>query len=157
MTVIVYRDGVLAADTGVWCGTLIVSHHDKIKTHGDWMWACAGGSDTIQAFDDWVRAGFPRDAIPKKEGDSNVGAVMIGRDGRKWLFSDNMRGYEVTDHMPDWQVEGSHSETARTLLELGYSAIETVEWLIACRPYASGEVTAYDTRTHEQLRGMQGA
>jgi len=154
MTVIVYRDGILAADTGVWWDTIVVAQHDKIKTSGDWMWACAGSSEVIQAFDNWVLDGMPADSIPQKKGDGNFGAMMISRGGKKWLFGDNISGYDVTNQIPDWQVEGSHHETARTLLELGYSAVEAVEWMIACRPYASGQVTAYDTRTHEPVRLM---
>ncbi|UYZ08246.1 hypothetical protein CFBP5507_04360 [Agrobacterium salinitolerans] len=63
MTIVVYRDGVMAADTGAWASSAKHSFGDKLAMGTDGtLYGVAGHAAPSETFLDWVRAGA--DGVP---------------------------------------------------------------------------------------------
>lgn len=136
MTVICYRDGIMAADTAIWQADIFVAETMKIiRTAAGELVACAGEKPDIEAFENWSRTGFASDLRPRETED--FGAIVVRRDGRISRFDCNMRGYDDTNF---WAVEGCHAEFMSALMLAGYSAEAAVEMAIKHCAFAGGEV-----------------
>jgi hypothetical protein len=82
MTVIVYKDGVLAADR--MCSTavdLINGYHTKIHSQDGMMWGSAGPAEDGYAFDAWVRANRPGEQPELRTGEDGFVGILIEADG----------------------------------------------------------------------------
>lgn len=144
MTVICYRDGIMAADSATWVGDFIV-HDDAqkiIRTPAGQLVACAGPLPTIQAFYAWAMDGFKTAKKPDKC--DNFGAVIVNADGVIQRCGEDMQRYEI---MGDWVSEGAHSSFMDALLIAGHDAIEVVELAIRHCAYAGGRCVSM--RLHE--------
>ena len=78
MTTIAYRNGVIAADTGLSTGPLLDSHIEKIAKHRDGSVAGASGEAWwITAFLQWFKNGGEMPVMPGK--DYSFGIVINKR------------------------------------------------------------------------------
>lgn len=151
MTVVAYRDGVLAADTAAWQGDVIVEHPNKVKTNARYSWACCGAASQIAKFDRWANDYFCMDSLhrPTKD-DDDFGAIIVHRDRRVWRCSNSFVLYEVTAHA-DFFVEGSSCQFMTGAMLAGASALGAVKAAIKYCAWAGGKCTAVNTDTGEYL------
>lgn len=138
MTVIVYRDGVMAADTAGWCGDVRINT-DEVKIHRTatgLLIGCAGSLPEIEAFRKWADGGFhPAD---KPEPAESFGSLCVSPDGTIIKYAPNFRSYTWKG---DWAVEGAHEEFLCGALAAGATAVQTVELAIKHMAYAAGQIT----------------
>ena len=134
MTVIAYRDGIMAADTGTWSGNLITSClSEKIyRTKDGALLACSGRVPEILAVRRWIDGG---DKPPASEKDT-FGGLLV-RPGLVERISWDMLIY------PDgaeYQAEGSHDDFLIGAMAAGASAEQAIRLSLLYTGYAAGEV-----------------
>ena len=148
MTVIAYRAGIIAADTGVWSGNIIIGNGPKLSRSP--KGSVAGGSGRaglLRRFhqlvvdgliDAWLEAGAtePLSGMSfRDEGD--FGAIFATRGSGVWLIDD--RGCPVR-FQAEFYAEGGAREMVMGAMAVGASAAEAVEIAIRFSDYASGRV-----------------
>lgn len=125
MTTIVWRDGVLAADSQV---TQQLSEHgggfrngsvQKIHRHRGFLYGCCGDLLMMERFRDWFHAGL-KEFCPLDECSE---AMIVCPDGRVLVYNG------VLPHRIDgpYYAIGSGRQFALGALALGASAVEAVE------------------------------
>lgn len=134
MTVIVVRDGVMAADTASWCGQIIVAHRNKIRRlHDGRLFAGTGERASADACFDWLdgRAEKP----PPEERDA-FAALILGPGGIERV------DYKFRTHADnqEFAFAGAHGELLFGALAAGASAEEAVRIAIRYGDSAGGEV-----------------
>lgn len=93
MTIICYRDGMLAADR--MCSStvdLIQGYHKKICEKDGSAWASGGAVQDCVAFDQWVRAGRQDGNKPSlsDDKDTSLVAILIEQDGTVKHYNYNL-------------------------------------------------------------------
>lgn len=133
MTTIVYRDGVLAADTQINSGNgnRAGSIHKIGRTKDGYRWAFSGGTEMQAACAAWAetREGDP----PEIDG----GFILIEPNGshREWWG----KGWlSATDPQAAW---GSGERIARGAMFVGADAVQAVRAAIALDPESGGQIT----------------
>jgi hypothetical protein len=138
MTVIAYRDGVMAADSLVGNNEgLIVGDIAKLARREDGSLAgCAGHAGDVAGFRDWFLAGSKGSwqAIDKDHG---FAAIIVSPQGQVTLVDQNGRGYRVE---APFYARGVGAELACGAMAMGARADQAVE--VACRysVYCGGNV-----------------
>lgn len=140
MTIIVYRDGLLAADTSTWQGSIMVDDNAQkiVRVPSGHLVACAGQLTGITLFRDWAAGGFKDNKRPPEQPEDQFGALVIDTDGIPYSFNHTMQRYPVKP--TEWAVEGSHVEFLTALMIAGKSAVEAVEIGIKHLAWAGGRV-----------------
>lgn len=134
MTVIACRDGVMAADTAVWCGDVLAGHTRKIIRLPDGrLFAPAGDRPVIDACCDWLNGGMVR---PGPVQECEFGALLLAPDGI-WRVDYRFNLYRSVG---DFAVEGAHDEFLMGALAAGASAAEAVRLAIMYGRRAGGDV-----------------
>jgi hypothetical protein len=150
MTVIAYKDGILAADTGCWQDGILVGETQKIVVTEISCFAAAGALTSTIEFKDWAIEAFVDRLRPKRTRD--LGAICVYRSGRVLLCGETFELYEP-NLFPNWHVQGAHTEFLRGAMAVGASAIEAIEAAITSCPWAAGSCIAFDTATGKQTHG----
>ena len=133
MTVIVYRDGVLAADTAAWQGDLKIGDDKKaFKLADGTLYACAGSLSEIMQFRQWMDAGQPN---PKPAIKEAFGAIIVNSAGQTFRVIGDSIPY-LLDR--PWLTEGSHDEFLNGLLVMGADAETAVTLAIRHCGFAGG-------------------
>jgi hypothetical protein len=127
MTIIAYRDGILAADGLTETDGLIVPGPPKIVRRGDAWVASSGALGDCAAFERWVADGRPDDEAP--ELDDGFEALVAERGGRVRWYDKRCAPVDVTA-LP-WAALGSGHQVAAVVLAQGGSAVEACR--LACR------------------------
>jgi hypothetical protein len=125
VTVIVYRDGILAADGLTETDGLIVPGPPKIVRAGKAWVAAAGALGDCAAFEQWVGDGSP-DEVP--ELDDGFEALVAEAGAVRW-YDKRCAPVDVTG-LP-WTAIGSGHQVAAVVLAQGGSAVEACR--MACR------------------------
>jgi len=134
MTVIVCRDGVMAADSGVWVGDIFSGHVAKIVRLGDGrLVGLAGWRPEIEKGLAWLAQRAPK---PPPVGDCDFAALILAPCG---IWRVNHK-FDVYRHIGEWAVEGAHDEFLLGALAAGSSAAEAVRLAIIYCRRAGGEV-----------------
>jgi hypothetical protein len=151
VTLIVLRDGVMAADTGVWGTDYVMAYEtlEKIKRLPNG--SLIGGSGDvalIQAYIDWATNDFPPDAKPEAgEKDDDFGAILAMATGEVFLIDYKFRRERVD---APFVVQGSHGEFAYACLLAGCSAAETVALAIKHTSHTAGRVVTHRLAQEEE-------
>lgn len=134
MTVIVYRDGMMAGDTAEWAGGCIVSHTHKVqRTKDGWIFGCSGIAAEISSFERWMHEGRNAPCPKLKE----IDALALAPNGKIYKFE----GSDAVDYSNvKFYVIGACCDFARGALHAGLSAAETVKLCIDNQAYAGGKV-----------------
>jgi hypothetical protein len=136
MTVIAYKDGIMAADTVTWCMDLVNNDVTMkiIRTPSGELVGCAGGVGVITEFQEWAMAGFPSCSKPK--GSDDFVALVVSPDGKVSKYDGEMRRYDsgVVGFI------GVHAEFLCGALAAGASAEQAVRLALTHCAYAGGEV-----------------
>lgn len=141
MTVIAYRDGVLATDSGQWQDQIIVStSHQKIYRlpEGMLLAGCGRACDVASCVE-WVRDGMRPGERPAKDEDKRFGAFLIdGRNAPPLIIEWDFRPYRATN-APFW-AKGAHIEFMLGAMAAGSSAEEAVALAVKWGDSAEGAV-----------------
>ncbi len=138
MTVIAYRDGVLAADTAGWCGQIMISTAEQklFRTPSGTLFACAGLVPDRERFAAWAFGGFDLSARPRQTRD--FGAITITSDGRIIKYDAKFEPYPWVG---TYAVEGCEEQFMLGAMAAGASAEEAVRLAIEQTAYAGGSVS----------------
>lgn len=138
MTAIVYRDGILAADTGVWAGDVLIGvYAQKIVRLADGsLIASAGSVDDITWFIEWAQEGFPVEGRPTDF--DAFGALHVQVDGSVRKFGKKCRPYPAANQ--PWFIEGGYEDFLHGACANGATAAEAVYLAIQHCPYVGGSV-----------------
>lgn len=140
MTVIVYRDGVMAADSAVWIGGIIVGNTKKIWRLSDGsLYAASGARPDVMACCRWLATGgMPHEKPAAVDDKEFFGALLVSSNG---VIGKIDRRFELYDaSCAKWAVEGAHSEFLLGALMQGATAEEAVSLAIQYGDSAGGEV-----------------
>ncbi|MFS8368255.1 hypothetical protein ACJRO0_12270 [Acetobacter oryzifermentans] len=136
MTVIVWKDGVLAADsqaaTEYGC---ITSSARKVQAIGKYLVGVSGTAMALGPIADWVRNDC-KGNLPEKIGGQSYGALIIGEYTGAIVENGGIQYVSREDP----QCIGSGAEIAYGALHMGASAVEAVEAAIARSIYCGGAV-----------------
>lgn len=135
MTVIAYRDGIMAADSAVWGDQIIVEHVRKIWRLADGsLFGCSGRLCDAQACADWLLNGGDKPAPAEK---GYFTALVAAPDGVVRRIEWDMRPFEITG---PYHTCGAHMEFLHGAMAAGASAEEAVRLAIRYGDSAAGEV-----------------
>lgn len=140
MSMVVFRDRQMAADTSLWEGYVMVAEREKIERLPDGrLIGCVGDCAIADPFMDWARQGFPAgfDIMPG-DNDEDFEALVVELDGRINRYDHKFRR-EVSAR--PWAVIGMGQNFANGLLVAGYSAKKVVETSIKHIAYVGGKVS----------------
>lgn len=138
MTIICYRNGIIAADTAIWSNTVICGHIRKIcrGKHGH-LGAGAGETSIIQDFLAWVDDGAKGDFNPGSTGEGDFVGILVDPDG---LYrSINWRGRRFISGS-EFVAHGAGVYIATGALAVGASAPAAVRACITYSGDCGGEV-----------------
>lgn len=134
MTVIAVKDGIMAADTGLWKGAAIYGHQRKIIRLTDGrLFAASGESGAVQECLRWLNGEADR---PTPETQDDFGALILAPDG-VWRIDYKYRLFR--DHA-NFPCCGAHSEMLIGAMAAGASAEEAVCIAIRYGDSAAGDV-----------------
>lgn len=151
MTIICYRDGIIAADTLISAGDARVGHRLKIDLVGGWLIGAAGNVAGLNYGLNWINAG------------AHLNEPLVfcpGFSGCLTLISPAGVPYHVNENstLPaefatPWTASGSGEDFALGALSRGASAAGAVEAAIECCMSCGGNVTwiAQDGLRHTEL------
>ena len=130
MTTIACRDGIMAADSAVWRGGMLVEKNaTKIVQCCGSLIACAGDASYQEAFLKWFINGEKKDSVPPQpDEDSTCVALRLDRDGSMYIYF--WPAFYPILVKNEHQAIGSGEQIAMAAMELGKTAIEAVE--LAC-------------------------
>lgn len=138
MTSIVYRDGILAADSASFCNGLITDfEREKITRVPGGIFAAAGDLSAIRLFKEWLEGGALRENRPHLASDS-LGAIVCWDDGRVEIFEEELAPFSMGSH--GWAVQGSSHDFLVGCMVCGKSAVEAVQLAIRYHYHSAGVV-----------------
>lgn len=144
MTTIVYRDGVLAADTRGYSGNHTpVGNKTKIFNleDGSILGLSSPRPGLSEAFRDWLENGSDMNAIPKFD-QFQISALRITSDGDIFYYDDSV--YPSGPLRADYFAIGSGDHYAFGALYAGATAIEAVE--------AAGQFDSFTNQDVESIK-----
>lgn len=138
MTVIAYRDGVLAADTAGWQDDIITCSVSKItKLPDGTLFASCGllcdGAEHVR----WLEKGERRDQIPPRIEDESFVGFHVMPNGDLYMVG---RDHERNKIDAEYAAIGSHTEFLYGAMAAGASAEKAVELAIKICAFAGGKV-----------------
>lgn len=134
MTVIAIKNGVIAADTGLWLGNICVEHCKKIRRLSDGrLFAISGHRAIGEACYAWLQD----ESLRPEPGsdDSDFGGLLLTKDG---AFRVDYKFRIYPTGIP--AAAGSHTEFLMGAMYAGASAEEAVRLAIKHGDSAAGEV-----------------
>jgi hypothetical protein len=145
MTIIVYRDGTMAADTGIWTESVAAGHTHKIRRMDDGgLVGCSGAPGFCEWFCRWLTSHPSADPMLCAKADhptindQGFGAVWVKPDGAVWKFNMDLLPFEVIG--PWVMTGGSAIDVATGALAAGATAEEAVRIAIRYSDGAAGDV-----------------
>lgn len=142
MTTIAYRNGVIAADTGLTCGSLRDSHVEKVAKHEDGSIAGACGEAWwIEAFLTWFKKGGEVPVIP--DGGHFSSALVINKRRKVTIYESEKgktRSYEIK---APYHAIGSGRELALGAMFAGAPPTSAVKAAMAHHDGTYGKVQSY--------------
>lgn len=145
MTVIAYRDGIMAADTGVWRDQIVSGETHKIhRLPSGALFAASGSLGKCQSCLRWLCAYAKEGEMdaeklrPKPAERNQFGAILVEPDGRVLAINHEFEIHEAP--RADFYVEGCHGELMIGALASGATAEEAVRLAIQYGDSAAGDV-----------------
>lgn len=132
MTTIAYRNGILAADTGVYSNGFCEARVSKIRKLTTGIVGSSGNAAHFQAFWIWINAGCTEQYVPKLDKEDSFDGVYIqlSSSGPEITIYDRfMVGISV--HSTEFYALGTGREIAMGAMAMGAAPAEAIR--IACR------------------------
>jgi len=153
LTLIVYRDRTMAADTASFRNSFVCMRNaQKIIRAHDHLVGCAGLAAYCDRFRAWAIAGFPEHTKPEPmngDKDDQFGAIVVRPDGAVLEYDEKMMTTDVTRE--PFVVLGSGHEFASALGTLGWSAVDIVKHCIKHIVWVDGDVLSLTLDGRAQL------
>lgn len=135
VTVIAYRDGILASDSQVTSGDIKVGICRKVtKTEDGWLAGAAGGISSVQQFLNWAEIRDP-DIFVKL--DESFTGFLIDPEGITFIVESDLVPFEVK---AEFHAEGHGREVAIGAMATGATAEEAVAIAIKYVDGCGGEI-----------------
>ena len=135
MTVIAIKGGIMAADSAVWQGNIIVAHTRKIQRLKDVrLFGGTGESAVVRACALWLDGLADK---PEAQKDGEFHGLFLGPDGIERI---DYRFTVFSSSNQEWAVTGAHEEFMAGALLMGASAEHAVKLAIERGDSAGGEV-----------------
>lgn len=139
MTIIVYRDGIMAADTASFANGIEQTYVKKIiRTEDGGLFAACGTSVDCYRVGQWAQRGFPEDKpslVSAEDGD--FGALFVNKQGDIFKIQTNLIPFPV---FGPFHADGAHLEMAVGAMAAGATAAEAAAICIRLGQYCGGEV-----------------
>lgn len=154
MTVIAYKDGVMAADMQVTVGSQRYRTQKLVRLPCGGVAGGAGDSAAAEAALAWFKGGGSlsgpgsADALPDVEGAS---VLIVKGDGTRWILWDRFPAWEVLD--PEIAI-GCGADGARVLMARGLSAVEACLQMAVTDVYCSDPVQSMAVETPHEFAGV---
>lgn len=138
MTTIVYRAGILAADSLVVDRGTIIAETVKVRKAGDYVVAICGMLWQIEAFAAWIAAGSPPDDKPQFNKKNGFEGIAVDTNLVVLHYGPSLN--VERDMIADFFALGSGMDIALGAMAMGASAVEALK--IACRfdQYTGGPI-----------------
>lgn len=138
MTIIVLRDGIMAADSITTDGwTRRGAVRKIVRSKSGIVGAAAGPTAACHHFRQWLLEDDMARAFHPDVGDEGFGAILAFPDGT--IAKLNAKGQRFT-YLAPWYIEGVAEEVALGALALGASAVEAVKVCIEYHLRCGGPV-----------------
>ena len=138
MTVIAYKDGLMAADTQSW--HIGIRHAEAVKIvrlpDGS-LFGAAGWQPEIERAQNWLANGADPTIRPAKAEEADLEGILLKPDGSVWTVAHTFDVYR-TNATTD--AVGSQKEFLYGAMAAGASAEEAVRLAIKCCGNAGGDV-----------------
>lgn len=140
MTVIAYRDGIVAADTSSWTGDIKFSCGAKIHRLKDGsLVGAAGWLPVINRAIEWLDAGADPKQKPAPASDkTDIDMIWVRPGSGIWYVHENFEVWR--SEVQDMAAAGSHHEFVVGAMLAGASAPAAVQLAIDHCKYAGGRV-----------------
>jgi ATP-dependent HslUV protease subunit HslV len=136
MTIIAYKNGIMAADSAVWTGYIYGGEITKIiKTPNGSLVGASGNHAICSKFRAWAL--LENEETPWEGGDSFYG-VIVKKDGTIMMYYDKNGIGEIC--YEDSHAIGCGYEIALGAMDAGATAIRAVEIAIKRHAYCSGKI-----------------
>lgn len=140
MTIIAYKDNVMASDRGMWNGSREAPcSFPKITRGSDGsLWALTGKACDSWFLREWVLAGMDQEHPPEFEGEGEDAAsvILAKSDGSLWSSKGKWR-FSPTAKSGCWGISDA-SHFCEGAMEAGMSAPDAVALTIRHHLYAAG-------------------
>lgn len=136
MTTIAYRDGVMAADSKVGCGTTVRGEIQKLYRVNGNVIGFSGALGTGLRFLRWVEAGMPDDR-PSLPHDDGFRGLLARSDGVCLTFDSDLMAQQID---APFHACGSGVEIALGAMAAGASAEEAVKIAAQYDVYTGGTI-----------------
>lgn len=134
MTVIVFKDGIMAADTAAWDDCSFVTEICKIVVDDNFVAASAGFAGSSENFLDYLNG-------KEKKDFSECYCLYFSKKEQK-LFRIDQGRWTFPQEQP--YAMGSGADLALGAMHAGKNAIETIEIAIKFHAFCDGNIIAYD-------------
>lgn len=140
MTVVVYRDGIMAADTGAWRGKVLATVEQKkiIRLSDGSLLGTCGDDCEVQVFRRWAEDGFTADKPFERAKDDQFSAVLVSPGGSITIWHEDLWSYVA--YTEPYAFIGAHNEFLAGALAAGLTATSAVRLAIEHCAWARGEV-----------------
>ena len=128
MTTIAYRNGILAADTGVYSNGFCEARVSKIRKVLAGLVGSSGNASHFKQFYTWVATNSERDR-PKLDREDSFDGIHVKPDGSIFIYDRFMVAIPI--HNTEFYALGSGREIAMGAMAMGAAPAEAIR--IACR------------------------
>jgi hypothetical protein len=134
VTVVVYRDGVMASDSAVHMDGIYSGSTTKIaRSPNGMLGGGCGDGGAVGRFIDWIKSGASGN-FESKAGDRSFGALLVNPDGTVLALCNDGSAFPL---LAPFYADGSGSTIAMGAMEMGATAEQAVEaaikWDSGCR------------------------
>lgn len=151
MTIIVFTDGIMAADSGVFAGDRWSGAATKIVRGRDGGLAGAAGTRAgCHLFLKWFEQGSAGQFVPPQDDGHGFGALMVDPSGNVTRMDKHGTIYPSPNVA--YHIEGCAEDIAAGALEAGATAEEAVEIVCRLHPYCRLPVDSLKLWTEEDAR-----
>lgn len=143
MTTIAYKDGMIAADTGSWCGEIYDGTCQKLFQHKDHVTGVCGGAADGDAYLEWINAGCPDPRPTYVENLPEVALLRVYYDHRTiHIYEKGARLPVIVQNDIGCAAIGHGREIALGAMHAGASAKEAVEIAAKLDAFTRGPVVS---------------
>jgi hypothetical protein len=151
MTIMCYRDGVLAADTAIWKESVLFGHITKVAKFNGFLCASASNASNCLRFQNFVQDATEDEDDPSFEGfdaeeDELFSGIIITPDGE--FLSVDEKGAVLRGVTADFFAGGVAEEMAIGAMAHGATAEQAVRVCIDYHGFAEGNVDSVRLDSH---------
>lgn len=138
MTVIACKNNIMAADSAIWCGNLMVANRNKIIRLPDGsLFGCGGHTPVIRMAQEWLLNINKSPKPTRVLKDYELDGLLLRPDGSIWHLNCEWDLYDMTVSIA---AAGSHNEFVMGAMYAGATAEQAVKLAVQHGDSAGGPV-----------------